>query len=96
MADVDSTKSCLLFCLLQVVNGEGDNEVALDDLPTKLTGLTEADLQARIAEEQSRTEGSPAVIAHLDGLPELAGDPEALREPESSEMPLNGLHQPDK
>ena len=32
---------CFLFCLLQVVNGEGDNEVALDDLPTKLTGLTE-------------------------------------------------------
>ncbi|XP_078372053.1 pericentriolar material 1 protein-like isoform X2 [Oculina patagonica] len=81
----------------QITNGQDDNEVALDDLPTKLTGLTEADLQARIAEEQSRTEGSAGVLAQLDGLPELAGDPEALREPESSERPLNGLHgDPDK
>lgn len=29
----------------------------------------QADLQARIAEEQSRTEGSSGVLAHLDGLP---------------------------
>ncbi|XP_068701936.1 pericentriolar material 1 protein-like isoform X2 [Montipora foliosa] len=76
----------------QVSNGQDDGDVTLDDLPTKLTGLTEADLQARIAEEQSRSEGSSAVLAHLDELPELAGDPEALREPESSERPVNGLH----
>ncbi|KAJ7392938.1 Phosphoacetylglucosamine Mutase, partial [Desmophyllum pertusum] len=80
-----------------IANGQDDSEVILDDLPTKLTGLTEADLQARIAEEQSRSEGSSGVLAHLDGLPELAGDPEALHEPESSERPLNGLHgDPDK
>ena len=26
---------------LQIANGQDDNEVILDDLPTKLTGLTE-------------------------------------------------------
>lgn len=52
----------------------------------------QADLQARIAEEQSRNEGSSSVLAHLDGFSELAGDGEALREPESFERPLNGLH----
>lgn len=76
----------------QITNGQDDGEVSIDDLPTKLTGLTEADLQARIAEEQSRNQASSGVIAHLDGLAELAGDPEALHEPESSERPLNGLH----
>lgn len=76
----------------QVLNDQEDNVVTLDDLPTKLTGLTEADLQARIAEEQSRNEGSSSVLAHLDGFSELAGDGEALREPESFERPLNGLH----
>lgn len=76
----------------QITNGQDDSEVSIDDLPTKLTGLTEADLQARIAEEQSRNEASSGALAHLDGLPELAGDPEALREPESSKRPLNGLH----
>jgi len=29
---------------------------------------SQADLQARIAEEQSRSEGSSGVLAHLDGL----------------------------
>lgn len=81
----------------QISNGQDDSEVTLDDLPTKLTGLTEADLQARIVEEQSRSEASSSVLAHLDGLPELAGDPEALHEPESAERPINGLHpEPDK
>jgi len=27
--------------VLQIANGQDDNEVILDDLPTKLTGLTE-------------------------------------------------------
>ncbi|KAK2563645.1 Pericentriolar material 1 protein [Acropora cervicornis] len=64
----------------QVLNDQEDNVVTLDDLPTKLTGLTEADLQSRIAEEQSRNEGSSSVLAHLDGFSE------------SFERPLNGLH----
>ncbi|XP_032242223.2 pericentriolar material 1 protein isoform X2 [Nematostella vectensis] len=72
-------------------NGQAEDdefEVILDDLPTKLTGLTEADLQARIAEEHSRTEGVQGVLAQMDGEPELVGDPNAL--PESANGPVNG------
>ncbi|XP_020606442.1 pericentriolar material 1 protein-like isoform X2 [Orbicella faveolata] len=64
----------------QIANGQDDNEVILDDLPTKLTGLTEADLQARIAEEQSRTEGSSGVLAHLDGFPGMVSPRNLLGE----------------
>lgn len=33
--------SFIFVFVLQLANGQDDNEVILDDLPTKLTGLTE-------------------------------------------------------
>lgn len=37
-------------------------------------------MQARIAEEQSRTEGSSGVLAHLDGLPGIVSPTNLLGE----------------
>ena len=39
--DHDLTSSRLPYVLLQITNGQDDSEVSIDDLPTKLTGLTE-------------------------------------------------------
>ncbi|CAB4002442.1 pericentriolar material 1 -like isoform X1, partial [Paramuricea clavata] len=60
-----------------------------DDLPTKFTGLTEADLQVKIAEEQSRNDGISGIVVSMDNGDELAGDPNAIPEPEGSAL-VNG------
>ena len=42
--------------------------------------FSQADLQARIAEEQSRSEGGSGVLAHLDGLPGMVSPRNLLGE----------------
>ncbi|XP_028402891.1 pericentriolar material 1 protein-like [Dendronephthya gigantea] len=66
-----------------------------DDLPTKFTGLTEADLQVKIAEEQSRNDGIHGIVVSMDNGDELAGDPNAIPEPEGSALVNGNLDEPE-
>jgi len=78
-------------------NEDGDeSEVTVDDLPTKLTGLTEADLQTRMQSEQNTVEGTQGILSHLSNEQELA-DESTIPEQQQPPQQQNQLsHQQDQ
>lgn len=68
-----------------------ENEVTLDDLPAKLTSLSQMEVEAKMGEESAESDVSKAVLESMvTGEDQLAGDGESLPEPEG--MPAqNGL-----
>ncbi|XP_065059055.1 pericentriolar material 1 protein-like [Rhopilema esculentum] len=64
-----------------------ESEITVDDLPTKLTGLTEADLQTRMESEQSAVEGAAGILSHLTSEPELAEDSAQREQQQQQEQP---------
>eukprot|EP00794_Sanderia_malayensis_P007218 gene7218-8026_t len=59
-----------------------DNEITVDDLPSKLTGLTEADLQTRMQSEQEANDGAAGILADIEQDEELAGESNSVPQPD--------------
>ncbi|XP_041455234.1 pericentriolar material 1 protein-like isoform X3 [Lytechinus variegatus] len=76
----------------QATVGENNNEeITLDDLPSKLTVITQNTLESQMTKEQTNTDGVQGVLETMvDGEAQLAGDPMALRAPEGAPVE-NGI-----
>ncbi|XP_071787305.1 pericentriolar material 1 protein-like isoform X2 [Asterias amurensis] len=69
-------------------NIEANNfEVTIDDLPPKMTSLAEVDIEMKVAEEQAPATILAEIIETIaSGEAALAGDPEALKEPDANHV----------
>ncbi|XP_072039605.1 LOW QUALITY PROTEIN: uncharacterized protein [Amphiura filiformis] len=81
--------------LSQGGNGGGvdanDNKVTIDDLPTKgvMTSLSQIDIEMKMSEEQTNNTAAQAALDNLPGgEAELAGDPQGLKEPDTTTPPV--------
>ncbi|XP_033631424.1 pericentriolar material 1 protein-like isoform X2 [Asterias rubens] len=62
-------------------------EVTIDDLPPKMTSLAEVDIEMKVAEEQAPATILAEIIETIaSGEAALAGDPEALKEPDANHV----------
>ncbi|XP_071846255.1 uncharacterized protein [Apostichopus japonicus] len=76
---------------MEEVSGGGElkdaneNEVTIDDLPAKLTSLSQMDVEAKMEEEASGIDPNKAILESMvTGEEQLAGDGEDLPEPEGA------------
>ncbi|XP_038056288.1 pericentriolar material 1 protein-like isoform X4 [Patiria miniata] len=64
------------------------DEVTIDDLPSKMTSLTEVNIETKASEEQAPSAVLQSIIDTIvSGEASLAGDPAALKEPPTANGP---------